>query len=263
MTHRRRRVRVAGRARAGPQPRDRRSALLVVAFLVFNPYALLDRHAFWNDGIRKQTEAAGDEGGKLGLANTSGWWYYLTTSTWGFGWLPSLAALGGLGALVARHRRLALHPRPGADPAVPLPRQPVALLRPLDAPGRTRSSACSRPTGSSRSPRGLRRRVLSPRWRRWCSCRGSCSASTTTSCWPRPTPAWSPASGWRENIPIGTKIVMEPIAPGPVGGRRGPPAVRRPAGRDGLGQPLEQVRARRARASSTASCARRAAPSAR
>jgi hypothetical protein len=82
--------------------------LVAIGFLIFNPYALLDRDAFWNDGIRKQTEAAGDEGGKLGLANTSGWWYYLTTSTWGFGWLPSVAALGGLGALIARNRRLAI-----------------------------------------------------------------------------------------------------------------------------------------------------------
>src|SRR4051794_22255326 len=62
-------------------------ALMGAAFLAANPYALLDRHAFWDDGIRKQTEtAAGEQGGKLGLANTSGWWYYLGTSTWGFGW---------------------------------------------------------------------------------------------------------------------------------------------------------------------------------
>src|SRR3954454_22096776 len=44
-------------------------ALMVAAFLVANPYALLDHHAFWADAIRKQTETAGHEGGKLGLAN--------------------------------------------------------------------------------------------------------------------------------------------------------------------------------------------------
>jgi hypothetical protein len=82
--------------------------LMVCGFLAANPYALLDRHAFWDDGIRKQTETAGEEGGKLGLANTSGWWYYLTTSTWGLGWLPSLAALGGLVDLALRRGRLAL-----------------------------------------------------------------------------------------------------------------------------------------------------------
>ena len=56
----------------------------------------------------KQTETAGEDGGKLGLANISGWRYYLATFTWGFGWLPSLFALGGAGALLARHRRLGL-----------------------------------------------------------------------------------------------------------------------------------------------------------
>ena len=80
---------------------------MCAGFLAANPYALLDRHTFW-DGIQKQTETAGEEGGKLGLANTSGWRYYLGTFAWGFGWLPSLAALGGVGALLARNRRLAL-----------------------------------------------------------------------------------------------------------------------------------------------------------
>jgi hypothetical protein len=82
-------------------------ALTLAGFLVANPYALLDHHAFWDDGIRKQTETAGDEGGKLGLANTSGWVYYLGTSTWGLGWLPSLFALGGGLALLIRRHRLA------------------------------------------------------------------------------------------------------------------------------------------------------------
>ena len=45
-------------------------ALMCAGFLAANPYALLDRHAFW-DGIQKQTETAGEDGGKLGLANTS------------------------------------------------------------------------------------------------------------------------------------------------------------------------------------------------
>ena len=82
-------------------------ALMCAGFVAANPYALLDRHAFW-DGIQKQTETAGEEGGKLGLANSTGWAYYLGTFTWGFGWLPSLLALGGIGGLIARHRRLAI-----------------------------------------------------------------------------------------------------------------------------------------------------------
>ncbi len=82
-------------------------ALMCAGFVAANPYALLDRHTFW-DGIQKQTETAGEEGGKLGLANSTGWTYYLGTFTWGFGWLPSLLALGGIGGLIARHRRLAI-----------------------------------------------------------------------------------------------------------------------------------------------------------
>jgi hypothetical protein len=82
-------------------------ALMCAGFVAANPYALLDWSAF-RDGLEKQTETAGEEGGKLGLANTSGWTYYLGTFTWGLGWLPSLFALGGAGALIARRRRLAL-----------------------------------------------------------------------------------------------------------------------------------------------------------
>jgi hypothetical protein len=82
---------------------------MVLAFLIANPYALLDRHQFVDD-LRKQTStAAGAEGGgKLGLAQTHGLAYYLQTFTWGFGWIPTLLALGGIGGLIARHRRLAL-----------------------------------------------------------------------------------------------------------------------------------------------------------
>ena len=71
-------------------------APMLLAFLVANPYALLDRAQFIDD-LRKQTStAAGNEGGgKLGLAQTHGLPYYLQTFTWGFGWLPSLLALGG------------------------------------------------------------------------------------------------------------------------------------------------------------------------
>jgi hypothetical protein len=82
-------------------------ALMCAGFVAANPYALLDHTAF-REGLEKQTETAGEEGGKLGLANSSGWTYYLTTFPWAFGWLPSLFALGGAGALIARHRRLAL-----------------------------------------------------------------------------------------------------------------------------------------------------------
>ena len=83
------------------------AALVCAGFAIANPYALLDHHAFIQ-GLKTQTDtASGDAGGKLGLANTSGWLYYAGTSTWGFGWLPSLAALGGAVGLLVRQRKLA------------------------------------------------------------------------------------------------------------------------------------------------------------
>ena len=82
-------------------------ALIFAGFFAANPYALLDYQAF-REGLEKQTQTAGEEGGKLGLANTSGWRYYLGTFTWGLGWLPSLFAVGGGVAMAIWQRRLAL-----------------------------------------------------------------------------------------------------------------------------------------------------------
>jgi hypothetical protein len=101
----------AGRAPAGAGPRVRglavAAALALAGFLIANPYALLDIHAF-RGGLGQQSAAAGDGGGKLGLAQRSGVIYYLETLTWGLGWLPALAAPAGAVALAVRDRRLAL-----------------------------------------------------------------------------------------------------------------------------------------------------------
>jgi hypothetical protein len=81
--------------------------LAVVGFLVANPYALLDWEAF-EDGLRRQSQASSDGGGKLGLVGESGILYYLGTLTWGLGWLPALGAAAGAVWLAIRDRRLAL-----------------------------------------------------------------------------------------------------------------------------------------------------------
>jgi hypothetical protein len=81
-------------------------ALALAGFLVANPFALLDFDAF-SEGIRHQSEASGDGGGKLGLTQGSGLVYYLGTTTWGLGWLPAVAAIGGAARLLLRDRRLA------------------------------------------------------------------------------------------------------------------------------------------------------------
>ncbi len=80
--------------------------LALAAFVAANPFAVLDFDAF-REGLSHQSEASGDGGGKLGLSTDSGIVYYLGTATWGLGWLPALAALGGAVGLLARDRRLA------------------------------------------------------------------------------------------------------------------------------------------------------------
>ena len=81
-------------------------ALALVAFVVANPYAITDFDAF-RAGLEDQSAAAGDGGGKLGLGD-SGVAYYLGTTTWGLGWIPALAALAGAVALCVRRPRVAL-----------------------------------------------------------------------------------------------------------------------------------------------------------
>jgi hypothetical protein len=85
----------------------------VGAFVVANPYALLDFAAF-RDGLQHQADAAEDVAGKLGLTQTSGHLYYLWTFTWGLGWVPLVGAIAGAGVLAFEDRRalLVLGPAP-------------------------------------------------------------------------------------------------------------------------------------------------------
>ena len=81
-------------------------AVAVAAFVVANPYAVLDLPAF-REGLSTQSTTSRDGGGKLGLGGESGLRYYLDALTWGLGWLPSLAAVAGAAVLVRRDRRTA------------------------------------------------------------------------------------------------------------------------------------------------------------
>jgi hypothetical protein len=69
-------------------------AASVAAFLIANPYALLDYNAFHSSLVHQSTLSA-EAQGKLGAPKQGGLAYYMWSLTWGLGWVPALAALGG------------------------------------------------------------------------------------------------------------------------------------------------------------------------
>jgi hypothetical protein len=79
----------------------------VLAFIAANPFSVLDFTAFHAGVTTQQALAGGSDPEKLGTTAASGTAYYIWTFTWGLGWAPSIAALGGSVLLLAR-RRLAL-----------------------------------------------------------------------------------------------------------------------------------------------------------
>lgn len=95
-------------ARALLVPAAAACAAALAGFLIANPYALLDFHAFHAGVARQRSLASGEELTKLGLTQRNGVVYYLWSLTWGLGWIPALAALGGAIGLLMRDRRAAL-----------------------------------------------------------------------------------------------------------------------------------------------------------
>ena len=96
-------------------PGGRRSAMVgiaiagvcaVAAFLIANPYSVLDYSAF-RSGLAHQSATADDASGKLGQQH-SGVGYYLWTLTWGIGWVPAIMSVVGAVALLRDERRLGL-----------------------------------------------------------------------------------------------------------------------------------------------------------
>lgn len=75
----------------------------LAAFLLANPYALLDFDSF-RDGLTHQSDASGEAAGKLGQSQDNGWLHYLWALTWGLGWVPLAAAAAGAVSLVRRDR---------------------------------------------------------------------------------------------------------------------------------------------------------------
>jgi 4-amino-4-deoxy-L-arabinose transferase-like glycosyltransferase len=81
--------------------------LALIAFVVANPYSLLDPSSFLNGVGEQASLAAGQDPVKLGTRPGGGTGYYMWTFTWGLGWGPTLAAIGGSVLLLVR-RRLAM-----------------------------------------------------------------------------------------------------------------------------------------------------------
>jgi len=77
-------------------------AVAIVAFVVADPFAVLDFSAS-QAGISAQASLAAGAL-KLGTTTGSGTAYYIWTFTWGLGWVPTFAALGGAVLLLARRR---------------------------------------------------------------------------------------------------------------------------------------------------------------
>jgi hypothetical protein len=80
-------------------------ACALLAFLIANPYALLDYHSFHSELVHQSTLSAESQG-KLGAPKQGGLLYYLWSFTWGLGWVPALAALGGALTVWRHERRL-------------------------------------------------------------------------------------------------------------------------------------------------------------
>jgi 4-amino-4-deoxy-L-arabinose transferase-like glycosyltransferase len=75
------------------------------AFLLANPYALLDFQRFHSELVH-QSSLSEEAQGKLGAPKQGGLLYYLWSFTWGFGWVPALAALGGAIAIWRHDARI-------------------------------------------------------------------------------------------------------------------------------------------------------------
>jgi hypothetical protein len=88
-------------------------ACALAAFLVANPYALLDYSRFHGE-LAHQSTLSAEAQGKLGAPKDGGLVYYLWSFTWGLGWAPSLAALGGAVVVWRHHRRAGWLLVPGA-----------------------------------------------------------------------------------------------------------------------------------------------------
>lgn len=99
------------RVRADGLGRTARRTLLLgvvalLAFVVADPYALLDPRELWKAIEYQQAWASG--GRYVGEPMTNGWAFYAWAATWGVGWAPLVAGVLGAALLAWRRPRVAL-----------------------------------------------------------------------------------------------------------------------------------------------------------
>jgi hypothetical protein len=79
----------------------------VAAFVIANPYSVLDFRLFYKELVHQSNYTQMSSASWVGGPSDSGLIYYLWSFGWGLGWVPSLAALGGLASVWRSERRVA------------------------------------------------------------------------------------------------------------------------------------------------------------
>jgi Dolichyl-phosphate-mannose-protein mannosyltransferase len=103
------------RARDGGRSNARRDVAVGVgialtvaagAYVIANPYSLLDFHLFREELERQSSYTEQSRASWIGGPQQGSFVYYLWSFTWGLGWIPALAALGGAVSIWRRQRRI-------------------------------------------------------------------------------------------------------------------------------------------------------------
>ncbi|MEX2196943.1 MAG: glycosyltransferase family 39 protein [Thermoleophilaceae bacterium] len=216
-------------------------AVFCAVFFLLNPFALVDAGTFRSQ-IGGQSGQASNA--KLGQDDVPGWLYYLWTLTWGFGWVPALAAAAG-GVLAFRDDRrkgLLLLAFPvflflflGAQGRFfgrwLLPAYPALAILASYAAVRAVDAVAAR-LGSARAERdlGSAGRMVVSRRRGWLLAAAGVAlvlqgvaSSTRVDATLGRTDTRVLARDWLErNVPLGSRVVVEPFIPDGFLGRGGP-----------------------------------------
>ena len=182
----------------------------LAAYLIANPYSLLDFHAFRAELELQSRYTEQSAASWIGGPRQGSFVYYLWSFTWGLGWIPALAALGGAVTIWRRDRRVGWVLVPVAVLYLLflglqgryfgrwlLPIFPVACL--LAASFALEAGEVGH---TPRTAAELRHAAFVAAGRdRVDRARGSCTASTPASCSRAPTRATSRARGWSSTSP--------------------------------------------------------------